>query len=162
VVEGRVGLADALRSTDIEGLQVLPAGWLQGDYGAALQGAALRQTVGRLRSAVDFVVIDAPPALAGADTGALAELTEMVLLVGDARRTTRRQVSAMADQLEHVSGQVIGCVIDNFGRRIRQTRPQLALVQAKADTSRPTAEPERGKVDPWLMDAVGAEDAGRA
>jgi len=162
VVEGRVGLADALRSTDTEGLQVLPAGWLEGDYGAALHGAALRQTVGRLRSAADFVVIDAPPALAGADTGALAELTEMVLLVGDARRTTRRQVNAMADQLEHVSGHIIGCVIDNFGRRTRPTHPQLALVPANAEAGRPAAEPEQTKDDAWLMDAVGAEDASRA
>jgi len=75
----------------------------------------------RLSAAADFVVIDAPPALAGADTGALAELVEMILLVGDARRTTRRQVNATVDQLRHVNAQIIGSVVDNFGRRTRRS-----------------------------------------
>jgi len=31
----------------------------------------------------------------------------MILLVGDARRTTRRQVNATVDQLRHVNAQII-------------------------------------------------------
>jgi capsular exopolysaccharide synthesis family protein len=162
VVEGRVGLAAAVCSTDIDGLQVLPAGCLEGDYGAALHDGALREIVGRLQRGADFVVIDAPPALAGAEAGALAELAEMVLLVGDARRTTRRQVNAMTDQLMHVSDRIIGCVIDNFGRRTRPSRPQLALVSAKTDDDGPaTIGRERSADDTLLRDAVGAEDASR-
>ena len=171
VVEGRVGLADAVCSTDIDGLQVLPAGCLEGDYGAALHGGRLGQIVGRLQRGADFVVIDAPPVLAGADTGALAELAEMVLLVGDARRTTRRQMNAMTDQLMHVSDRIIGCVIDkthllhaigNFGRRIRPSRAQLALVSAETDDDgSATIWRERSADDTALRDAVGAEDASR-
>lgn len=154
VVEGRVALPDALRSTDIPGVKVLPAGWLEGDYGAALHGAALRQVIARLRESSDFVVIDAPPALAGADTGALAELAEMVLLVGDARHTTRRQAIAAVDQLKHVSSRLIGCVVDNFGRRTRPAVPPMALPPVDPDTGEPPNG--HGRSD-QLIDVIAAD-----
>jgi len=67
VVEGRGSVADALRPTDVKGLQVLPGGLAGGRLRAALHSPALRQAMRRLSAAADFVVIDAPPALAGAD-----------------------------------------------------------------------------------------------
>lgn len=156
VVEGRVNLSDALRSTDVPGLKVLAAGWLEGDYGAALHGAALRQAIARLRGSSEFVVVDAPPALAGADTGALAELTEMVLLVGDARRTTRRQATTAVDQLRHVSGRLIGWVVDNFGRRTRPAVSPMALSPVDPETG----EPPNGHAEPTqLMDVIAGKPA---
>jgi polysaccharide biosynthesis transport protein len=151
VIEGRSGLSDALRATEVRGLDVLPAGWLEGDYGAALHGVALRRVLGRLRTTADFVVIDAPPALAGADTGALAELAEMVLVVGDARHTTRRQVNAMVGQLAHISDRIIGCVVDNYGRRTRPSRQpaEHAPVEFGADESpNGTGSPD------WLTESL--------
>lgn len=154
VIEGRAGLPDAVRATEVRGLDVLPAGWLEGDYGAALHSVALRQVVSRLRAAADFVVIDAPPALSGADTGALAELAEMVLVVGDARHTTRRQVNAMAGQLAHVSGRIIGCVVDNYGRRTRPFPRHIAFAapDLSADVS-----PNGNSGREWLTESIGAE-----
>jgi Mrp family chromosome partitioning ATPase len=152
VIEGRTALDDAIRGTDIPGMNVLPAGWLEGDYGAALHGAGLRRVIGRLRTQFDFVVIDAPPALAGADTGALAELADMVLLVGDARHTTRRQMTATVEQLEHVRDRIIGCVVDNFGHRMRVTRSKETPNAVEDDYS--DLDPQsngRRDVD-WLID----------
>jgi polysaccharide biosynthesis transport protein len=153
VIEGRAALDDAIRATDIPGMHVLPAGSLQGDYGAALHSAALRRVIGRLRTRFDFVVIDAPPALAGADTGALAELADMVLLVGDARHTTRRQMTATVEQLGHVSDRIIGCVVDNFGHRMRVTRSNEA--SNAVEDGYPGVDTQSngwGDVD-WLIDS---------
>jgi succinoglycan biosynthesis transport protein ExoP len=161
VIEGRIGLRDALRATEVPGLDVLPAGWLEGDYGAALHGVALRQVLCRLRATVEFLVIDAPPALAGADTGALAELAEMVLVVGDARHTTRRQVSAMAGQLAHVSGKIIGCVVDNYGRRTRPSRRPVELTAADVDTD-VSPNGNRKRKAGWLIESIGADEVSKA
>jgi capsular exopolysaccharide synthesis family protein len=153
VIEGRTALDDAIRGTDIPGMNVLPAGWLEGDYGAALHGAGLRRVIGRLRTQFDFIVIDAPPALAGADTGALAELADMVLLVGDARHTTRRQMTATVEQLEHVRDRIIGCVVDNFGHRMRVTRSNERPNAVEDDY--PDVDPQlNGRRDAdWLIDS---------
>jgi Mrp family chromosome partitioning ATPase len=106
-----------------------------------------------LRTRFDFVVIDAPPALAGADTGALAELADMVLLVGDARHTTRRQMTATVEQLGHVSDRIIGCVVDNFGHRMRVTRSNEA--SNAVEDGYPGVDTQSngwGDVD-WLIDS---------
>jgi capsular exopolysaccharide synthesis family protein len=119
IVEGGASLAQALRGTGIEGLTLLPAGEYGSDPGAVLQAPALPRILDELRRRADLVVVEAPPVLAGADTAGLAELAELVLLVGDARRTTRAEVAAAARQLGHLKATLVGCVLDNVGRTRR-------------------------------------------
>jgi capsular exopolysaccharide synthesis family protein len=116
VVAGGASLVQALRGTRIDGLMVLPAGEIAIDPGAVLQAPTMPRVLDELRRRADLVVIEAPPVLAGADTPGLAERAELVLLVGDARRTTRGEVEAAARQLTHVKARVAGCVLDNVGR----------------------------------------------
>jgi capsular exopolysaccharide synthesis family protein len=123
----RSDMAQVLRDTPIEGLRVLPAGALDNDHGTIPQTPVLRWALGRLRSGADFVIIDSPPVLMGADADAMAELVEMVLVVGDARESTRRQVDAAAQRLEHVRADIIGCVLDNVGRRVRMPVMRMPL-----------------------------------
>jgi hypothetical protein len=92
---------------------------------SALQQPAWRTVLGELRrhaDVVDVVVIEAPPVLASADTGPLADLAEMILLVTDARRSTRAQVRTAMIELDAVHGELIGCVLHNVGRRRRLPR----------------------------------------
>ncbi len=124
VLDRRADLATALQTTGIPGLRVLPAGPLPADPSAVLQRPALRTVVGELRAQADFVIIDAPPLLATPDVGPLGELTEMILLVGDARRSTRAQVRAAVGEMRRAEGKVAGWVLDNVGRRRRLPRPR--------------------------------------
>ncbi len=128
LLDGKSDLAPALRSTDRRGLVVLPAGPAVHDPGGVLQGHALRRALGELHSRADFVVVDAPPVLATADVVALAELTEMILLVADARQSTRSQVRAAVHELEHVREKLIGCVLDNVGRAVRLPKGDHGLL----------------------------------
>ncbi len=115
----RTGLARALRDTPVEGLRILPGEVLAGDHDVMVHGATFRRLLADLRTADDYVIVDGPPVLVGADAGAIAELVDMVVIVGDARRTTRRQVDAAVRRLEDVHTNVIGCVLDNLGHRSR-------------------------------------------
>ena len=141
VVTGDAALADALRWTEVPRLQVLPGGPPSDDPSSLLQSTAFRKLLAQLRSEADFVVIDAPPVLASADTAALAELGAMVLLVADARASTRAEVREATHELAHVRDQLIGCVLDNVGRahQLRQptTRPALSDVEAARTWSQP-------------------------
>ena len=102
---------------------MLPGGQAYFDPSSVLQSTAFRKVLGELRSEADFVVIDAPPVLAGADTSALAELGAMILLVADARTSTRAEVRAATHELGQVSDELIGCVLDNAGRARRLRQP---------------------------------------
>ena len=74
------------------------------------------------RRHADIVVIEAPPILASPDVGPIADSVEMVLVVADARRSTRTQVQVAMRNAEQVRGNLVGCVLDNAGSR-RQLGP---------------------------------------
>src|SRR5205807_1270579 len=77
----------------------------------------LRTVLGDIRSQADFVVIDAPPLLASPDITPLAHLAEMVLFVGDARKTTRAHAQAAVREAGEAADKLVGCVLYNVGRR---------------------------------------------
>jgi polysaccharide biosynthesis transport protein len=136
VLSGRATLAYALRDTQVRGLQLLSAGPAIPDPAAMLVSPALPRLLGQLRSWADFVVIDAPPVLASADTEALSELSHMILLVADARLSRRTQVRAATHQLGRALDDLIFCVFDNVGK----ARPLPPPSQTPAVVSRePTA-----------------------
>jgi tyrosine-protein kinase len=141
LVNGDARLADVLRWTEVSRLQVVPGGQAYFDPSSVLQSTAFRNLIGELRSEADFVVIDAPPVLAGADTAALAELGAMILLVADARASTRAEVRTAMRELGHVHDDVIGCVLDNVGRARRL--PQASIAAAMKSYSE-RANSDRG------------------
>jgi len=123
VLSERASLASALRDTHVGGLQLLSAGPAIPDPAAMLQSPALHRLLGKLRGRADFVVIDAPPMLASADTAALADLSDMILLVADARLSRRAQVRAATHQLGRAREDLIFCVFDNVGQGRPLPRP---------------------------------------
>jgi tyrosine-protein kinase len=119
LVNEQGSLTDALRWTEVPRLKVLPGGPPSDDPSSVLQSASFRKLLTKLRSEADIVLIDAPPVLAGADTPALAELGGMILLVADARTSTRAEVRAATHDLGQARNTLIGCVLENVGRPIR-------------------------------------------
>jgi succinoglycan biosynthesis transport protein ExoP len=149
LLDRRTDLASALRTTSIHALRVLPPGPLPPDPAAFLQRPALRTVLGELRSQADFVVIDAPPLLASPDITPLAHLAEMILCVGDARKTTRTHGQAAMREAGEAADNLVGWVLYNVGRR-RWLRPSSAPA--------PTVEPP--DLDVWARhDVVDGHEA---
>lgn len=129
VLDRQVDLVTVQRSAGIPNLRVVPPGPLPADPAAFLQRPALRTILGELRSHADFVIIDAPPILATSDTAPLTHLAEMIMVVGDARKSTRTHLQAAMAELHEAAGKLIGNVIYNVGRyRWLRSRPAGPLV----------------------------------
>jgi polysaccharide biosynthesis transport protein len=124
LLEGRTSLADALQATEVPGLRLLPPGVAPADPAALLGRFAWRMALGDMRMLADTMVIEAPPVLTGADLQPVANFTEMILLVADAKRTTRAQARLAAREVRRMRGNLVGCVLDNVGarRRLRSAR----------------------------------------
>src|SRR5260221_727597 len=116
-LNARADWTTALQSTGISCLRLLPPGPVPSDPAKILQRPALRTVIGGLRSQADFVIIDAPPLLASPDFSPLAQRAEMVLLVGDARKSTRAQLQAALREAGDAVDKLIGCVLYNVGSR---------------------------------------------
>jgi polysaccharide biosynthesis transport protein len=120
LLEEWTDLDSALRATAIPGLQLLPPGAVPPDS-APLQRHSWLAVVDEIRSRADVLVIEAPPLLAS-EALPLADGFEVVLLIADARSTTRAQVRAAARELEQERVRLGGCVLVSVGRR-RRLRP---------------------------------------
>jgi polysaccharide biosynthesis transport protein len=113
IVQGHTKLADALRVTAVPQLQVLPSGPADASSSSFSQSPVFREVLTALTTDSDFVVVDSPPVLASPDTTALVEPGVMLLLVADARATSRARVREAANELSHVHDSVIGWVLDH-------------------------------------------------
>lgn len=148
-VDNEVGLSDLvgtgrqlslplpLGATGVSRLTLLRAGRPVPDPGAVLQSTVVPRVFDELARTTDFVVVEAPPMLAGADATVLMGLVDMVLFVGDLRRVTRAQVRAAMRQAEPVRHKLIGCVLDNVGLRTylwRRPAPSPATPDDDAGT----------------------------
>ena len=156
-VNGDAQLADALHWTEVPRLQVLPGGEAFFDASSVLQSTAFGDLLAQLRSEADFLVIDAPPVLASADTAALADLGALILLVADARASTRAEVRAATHELGHVGDGLIGSVLDNVGRARRLGPPSDNPAASEAwDQNTATAPPMERSLNTDQADTISA------
>jgi polysaccharide biosynthesis transport protein len=119
LLEGRTSLSGALQATKVPGLRLLPPGAIPADPAALLQSPAWHTALSDIRMQADVVVVEAPPVLASPDARPLADTAEMILFVADARRSTRAQVRVALREVDYVRDKLVGCVLDNVGRRRR-------------------------------------------
>jgi tyrosine-protein kinase len=73
---------------------------------------AMRQLLKEQRDQFDLILLDCPPALVVADSLALAPLVDAVLVVADAKSSSRSAIGQLGEQLEQVGGKLIGCVLN--------------------------------------------------
>jgi polysaccharide biosynthesis transport protein len=120
---GLTGLPEALRPTAVPGLRLLRPGAISADPAERLQHPDGRTAQGALTHEADFVVIEAPSMLAAPQFSLYTEVADMIIIVADARRSTRTQLRLALREVEHVRDKLAGCVLDDVGRA-RYLRPR--------------------------------------
>jgi polysaccharide biosynthesis transport protein len=143
LLERRTDLASALQPSKVPGLQLLPPGALPPDPAALLQRPAFFTVLKEIYEQADVVIIEAPP-LIRPESRVLAETADLILLVADARGSTRAQVRT-SRHLEHKRAKLAGYVLVNVGRR-RRLRP-----------GRPDPTPPGQAPDTWPGPAPASE-----
>jgi succinoglycan biosynthesis transport protein ExoP len=113
VLRGAVQPTEAIRPTTTDGLFVLPAGTGELASWEPLRGDRTLELLDSLITQFDIVILDAPPALAVADTSILAALSQGVLVVVRAGRTSRTDAQRTIGQLEMVGARVVGVVLND-------------------------------------------------
>jgi len=113
VLVGEMPAADALIASELtENLRIMPSGPIPRNPTELLGSEAMLRLVRYLREAADFVLVDVPPVLQGADAVVAASFADAVLLVADAESSTRGAVAAARQQLNQVGAPLIGAVLN--------------------------------------------------
>ncbi|MFD1498193.1 polysaccharide biosynthesis tyrosine autokinase [Streptosporangium lutulentum] len=126
-------------------LRVIPAGQRTELVSEMLQGARMSRLVNSLRNRARFIVIDAPSTAFGADTQALAEIADIVVLTAEAHDTRYDQIRDGAQQMERVGAPLVGVVVIPQQTEVPFPPPRGAVI-----TSQPVGKPELVRGDEEL------------
>jgi succinoglycan biosynthesis transport protein ExoP len=103
--------AEAVRPSDIEGLDIIDCGPLPANPAELLGSARMEELLARQRTIYDYIIIDSPPVLLVSDAKVLAGLVDATLLVFNAAATTRGAAQRTIHELKQVNARIIGCVL---------------------------------------------------
>jgi capsular exopolysaccharide synthesis family protein len=112
LIVGKAAASAAIHSTRIDGLQMLPCGYLTPNPAELLGSPMMRQIVDALRAHYEWVLIDAPPLLAMADAPVLCPIVDGVVLVIAAESASKPAVMRAIEQVQGVGGKVAGLVLN--------------------------------------------------
>jgi capsular exopolysaccharide synthesis family protein len=109
---GDADLADTIRQTRVNGLEVLVCGTLPANPAELIESARLQDAIARLRSSYDYVLLDSSPAGGLVDASLLSSIADGVLFVVEPRRFDWRVLRGALRQLERAGARIYGVVIN--------------------------------------------------
>lgn len=111
---------EALRATPVGGLYVITAGTLPENPGVAIASPRMRAMLNDLVQDFDVVILDSSPVLAVSDAAILSTVSDAVLIVVRAGKTSPTDVAEAKRQLAAVGAPVAGAVFNDPDGRVRQ------------------------------------------
>lgn len=105
-----------LADTEVENLQILPAGPLPPAPADLLGSQRMTEIIGLLKARASYVLFDSPPVLAVTDAALLGSKLDGTLLVVRAGHTRRDHTARARQTLERVHVRIVGAVLSNAPR----------------------------------------------
>lgn len=115
LIRGAIELPEAIHSSSIEGLDLMPAGPRPRNPSELLTLPRFKDLLATLRDRYDFVIIDSPPVLAVTDPGAIAPRVDGVLLALQIRRGAKPAASRAIEILSELGANVLGVIVNGVG-----------------------------------------------
>jgi capsular exopolysaccharide synthesis family protein len=114
---GTTTLEDAIWSTEIKGLDLLPCGPDVPNPSEILNSETFAKLLEQLSSKYDRVIIDSPPVMPVTDAQILAAICDVTLLVLRAEKSTRKMSQQARDGLLSVGAHVLGVVVNDVPKK---------------------------------------------
>jgi len=108
---GQCGQQEVIRSSDIEGLDIIDSGPLPSNPAELLGGTQMEQLVKQQRESYDYVIVDGPPILLVSASKMLAKVADGTVLVFNAGATRRGAAQRTIRELKEVDAAIVGCVL---------------------------------------------------
>ena len=109
-LNGRIDFEDAVCSTKIENLEIIPSGPNTNNLAELFNSSRFDELFETASEKYDFVIFDTPPVLGMADSKVLASKIKDVVLVVRDGKTTNQDIDTMAEQLMLVNANILGVV----------------------------------------------------
>jgi capsular exopolysaccharide synthesis family protein len=116
VLAGTGEVANAIRASRIEGLEVFPCGGPTPNPETVFNNPRFAELLDELAEVYDHVLIDAPAMRAGSDARVMAAICDVTLLVMRDQPSNRRTAAAARDALQMVGANVGGVILNGVPR----------------------------------------------
>ena len=117
VLARQAQLTEVLQRTQIEGLDVLACGAIPVNPSEMLNSPLFNEIMEKLLQRYDRVVIDSPPVMPVTDARILGALSDVTLLVVQAKKSTRKSTQQARDGLLSVGSHLLGAVVNDVSRK---------------------------------------------
>jgi capsular exopolysaccharide synthesis family protein len=112
LILGDIEYDEAIKSTSIPNLFVLPCGPLPPNPAELLMSQRFANVLSELSSRFDRLILDSPPLQVVADAVVLSKQADGCILVARAGKTVRDDLKRSAHQLRKVSGNIFGVIVN--------------------------------------------------
>lgn len=114
VLTRQTGVAEAIRPTAIERLDLLTCGPIPPNPAELLASRSMDNLIEELKEEYDLIIFDAPPLLSVADGQILANKCEGTILVISSGTTEKEQALKAKEAIASSKSRLIGAVLNNF------------------------------------------------
>lgn len=116
IVSGQVDVEDAIRTvqSDRHTLDVITAGVRPPSVANTFRSQAFKSMIAELRQEYEWIVIDLPPVVVGAEAMEVAVQSDGALLVIEAGETSMQVLEEAMIQLEQASVPILGAVLNQY------------------------------------------------
>lgn len=101
-----------IQETDVDNLNILTSGSIPPNPTSLLESTKLEQVVTELEKKYDIIIFDTPPVTGLSDTLILTRLTDAVIIVARARKTTTELLENTVESLKNVNANIIGVILN--------------------------------------------------
>jgi capsular exopolysaccharide synthesis family protein len=119
IIAGITASDEAIRPTEIEGLELLPCGRSVPNPSEMLNSDSFAQLLEILSDRYDRLIIDAPPIMPVTDAQILAAICDITLLVLRADKSTRKTSQQARDGLLSVGANILGALVNDVAKKSR-------------------------------------------
>jgi capsular exopolysaccharide synthesis family protein len=126
ILQGGATLEESVETTEVNGLELLPAGPVAHNPAEMLNSPAFTELLDMLYDRYDHVVIDSAPVVGLADSRIVAASCDATVLVLRAGQSTRRVSELARNGLSSVGAQVVGIVVNDAADGMQSAYPYVA------------------------------------
>ena len=105
-------IEDVIYETDVEHLNVIPAGQVPPNPTGLLQNKNFNIMVEVFREYYDYVIIDTPPVSQVIDAAIVAPKTDGIILLVEANRVKKKSIEKAKEQLEKGGAEFLGVILN--------------------------------------------------
>lgn len=126
ILQGGATLEEAVEATEVNGLELLPAGPEAHNPAEMLNSPVFTELLDMVYDRYDHVVIDSAPVVGLADSRIIAASCDATVLVLRAGQSTRRVSDVARGGLSSVGAQVVGIVVNDATEGLQTNYPYVA------------------------------------